>query len=454
MSYDLVIKHGLLISATDTFVADVAIAGQQIAAIGHDLRGRREIDARGLYVLPGAIDGHVHLTDPTYPPFSIPTADSFASASRAAAFGGTTTVIDFAQPAPGQSLLEALDRRQEDADGHTVIDYGLHLCLRDPDPARLAEVPAVFARGVPSFKFFMAYDGYRLDDAALLRAMEAVAAQAGLAIVHAENFDIIQMLRQRLAAQGRTGPRWHVAACPSVAEGEAVHRALALAHLAGARVLIYHQSCLEGVREIRLARQRGQAAFGEVCVQYLVLTDAVYERDDLSAEALMVSPPLRDGVHQAALWQGLAEGSLDIVSTDHNPRHPQQPAGGAPPFHPPGAAGIETRLALMHTFGVRAGRISLTRWVDACCTRPAQIFGLSRKGQLRPNCDADLVVFDPNQEVVFTPNRLHSSIDFSTYDGLRVTGFPAMTISRGEIIVEGGQFTGRPGRGRFVERSY
>ena len=168
----------------------------------------------------------------------------------------------------------------------------------------------------------------------------------------------------------------------------------------------------------------------------------------------MVSPPLRDGVHQAALWQGLAEGSLDIVSTDHNPRHRQQPASGALPFHPPGAASIETRLALMHTFGVRAGRISLTRWVDACCTRPAQIFGLSRKGQLRPNCDADLVVFDPNQEVVFTPNRLHSSIDFSTYDGLRVTGFPAMTISRGEIIVEGGQFTGRPGRGRFVERSY
>lgn len=454
MSYDLVVKHGLLISAADTVVADVAVAGEQIAAIGQDLHGRREVDARGLYVLPGAVDGHVHLTDPTYPPFSVPTADSFATASRAAAFGGTTTVIDFAQPSPGHSLLDELDRRQEDADGHSVIDYGLHLCLRDPDPARLAEVPAVFARGVPSFKFFMAYEGYRLDDAALFRAMEAVAACGGLAIVHAENFDIIQALRQRLAADGKTGPRWHVAACPSVAEGEAVNRALALACLAGARVLLYHQSCREGVRELRLAKQRGQIAFGEVCVQYLVLTDAVYARVDLSAQALMVSPPLRDAAHQAALWEGLGDGSLDIVSTDHNPRHPQPASGASPPYHPAGTASIETRLALMHTFGVRAGHLSLPRWVDACCTRPAQIFGLNRKGRLHPGCDADLVVFDPDKKVELTPANLHSAIDFSSYDGLWVTGFPVMTLSRGEIIVEGGEFTGRPGRGRFLERGY
>jgi dihydropyrimidinase len=453
MSYDLVIKHGRLVTSSDSYVADLAIAGEQIAAIGHDLHGPREIDAAGLYVLPGAVDGHVHLTDPTYPPYSIPTADSFASASRAAAFGGVTTVIDFAQPAPGQSLLDELDRRQEDADGHTVIDYGLHLCLRDPDPARLKEVPAVFARGVPSFKFFMAYEGYRLGDAALLRAMEAVAAHGGLAIVHAENFDIIQALRQRLAEQGRAGPRWHVAACPAIAEGEAVHRALALAHLAGARVLLYHQSCAEGVRELRHAKSRGQAAYGEVCVQYLALTDAVYARDDLSAQALMVSPPLRDDDHQAALWQGLADGSLDIVSTDHNPRAVQHPAG-APAFHPPGTAGLETRLALVYSLGVRAGRLSLPRWVETCCTLPAQIFGLTRKGRLQPGCDADVVLFDPEKSVTFSPGSLHSAIDFSTYDGMSVTGFPVVTLSRGEVIVSGGQFVGQAGRGRFVERSY
>ncbi|MGH2521444.1 MAG: dihydropyrimidinase [Anaerolineales bacterium] len=450
MAYDLVIKNGTLITAHETSTADVGIVGERIAAIGAGLSGEREIDARGLYVLPGAIDGHVHLTDPTYPPYSIPTADSFATASVAGAFGGVTTLIDFAQPVPGQSLLESLDRRQEDADGQTVIDYALHLNLRDPDPTRLAEVPAVFARGVPSFKFFMAYEGYRLHDVPLFRAMEAVAAHNGLAIVHAENFDIITELRQRFAAEGKTGPCWHVAACPSVAEGEAVHRALALAKLAGARVLIYHQSCAEGVRELRLAKARGQAAFGEVCVQYLVLTDEVYARDDLDAQALMVSPPLRDATHQAALWDGLAGGALDIASTDHNPRQRQM----KPLYHPPGTASIEARLALMHTFGVRKGRISLNRWVDACCTRPAQIFGLARKGQLTPNYDADIVLFDPTKQITFSPQTLHSPIDFSTYDGIAVTGFPVVTISRGEVIVENGKFVGRPGRGQFIERSY
>ena len=454
MSYDLVVKHGLVVTAGETFVADVAVTGERIAAIGHDLSGPRELEARGLYVLPGAVDGHVHLTDPTYPPYSIPTADSFATASVAAACGGVTTLIDFAQPPPGQSLLEALDRRQEDADGQTVIDYGLHLCLRDPDPARLQEFPAVIARGVPSFKFFMAYDGYRLDDAALFRAMEAVAAQGGLAIVHAENFDIIQELRRRLAAEGKTGPRWHVQACPSITEGEAVHRALALARLAGARLLIYHQSCQEGVAELRQAKADGQAVFGEVCIQYLILTDEVYAADDLRAQALMVSPPLRDPAHQAALWAGLADGALDIVSTDHNPRHVQPASDGQPAYHPAGTSSIETRLALLHTFGVRAGRLSLSRWVDTCCTRPAQVFGLARKGRLTPGADADLVLFDPNRPVTLSTRTLHSSIDFCTYDGLALMGFPVTTISRGEVIVADGRFVGRPGRGRFIERAY
>jgi len=397
VTYDLVIKHGQLITASESFVADVAISGERIIAIDADLTGQREIDARGLYVLPGAIDGHVHLTDPTYPPYAIPTADSFATGSLAAACGGVTTLIDFAQPVPGQSLLEALDHRQEDADGHTVIDYSLHLNLRDPDPARLAEIPAIFARGLPSFKFFMAYEGYRLPDIALFRAMEAVAAQEGLAIVHAENFDIIQELRRRFVLEGKTGPRWHVPACPSVMEGEAVHRALALAQLAGVRTLIYHISCAEGVRELRLAKARGQAAFGETCPQYLLLTDEVYERDDLYAQALMISPPLRDTSHQAALWQGLTDGTLDIVSTDHNPRHQQT----NPPAHPAGTASIETRLALLYTFGVKTGRLSLNRWVELCCTRPAHLFGLTCKGHLAPHYDADIVLFDPTKEVTF-----------------------------------------------------
>jgi dihydropyrimidinase len=450
MAYDLVIKNGLLITAHDSFVADLAIRGEQIAAIGQDLQGEREIDASGLYVLPGAIDGHVHLTDPTYPPFSVSTADSFSTASVAAAHGGTTTVIDFAQPRIGESLVEVLDRRQEDADGHTVIDYGLHLNLRDPDPERLKEVPAVFQRGVPSFKFFMAYEGYRLHDVALFRAMEAVASQGGLAVVHAENYDIITELRGRLQAEGKTGPRWHTAASPAIAEGQAVNHALALALLAGARALIYHQSCVEGVRELRLAKARGQECYGETCPHYLVLTDAVFERDAPETVTFMVSPPIRDVAHQAALWEGLRDGTLDIVSTDHNPRAPQ----GDPPQFLPGSSGIEPRLALGHTYGVLAGRLSLNRWVEVCCTRPAEVFGLAGKGRLAPGCDADVVLFDPARKATYSRETLHSPIDFATYDGVQVTGLPVTTLSRGRVLVEDGEFVGPPGHGRFIERGY
>jgi len=447
MTYDLVLKNGQLITEHESFVADVGVNGERIAAVGQALAGAREIDARGLYVLPGAIDGHVHLTDPTYAPLYVPTADSFATASVAGAFGGVTTVVDFAQPAAGVSLVEALERRHEDADGQTVIDYALHMTLRDPDPARLQEFPAVFARGITSFKFFMAYEGYQLDDVTLFRAMEAVAAHDGLAVVHAENYEIIKELRRRFQAEGKTGPRWHAAACPSTTESEAVHRAIALAQLAGARLLLYHQSCAEGVREIRLAKARGQPVFGEACAQYLVLTEEeILKRDALSAQALCVSPPIRDAAHQAALWEGLADGALDVVSTDHNPRHPQGSQ------HPAGTSSIETRLALVHHLGVRTGRLSLNRWVEVCCTRPAEIFGLSRKGRLAPGYDADIVLFDPTKEITFSPHTLHSPIDFCTYDGLTLTGFPVMTISRGEVIVENGQFVGQPGRGRFIER--
>lgn len=448
MSYDLVVKGGLVVTAEESFVADVGVSGERIAAIGSDLEGARELHARGLYVLPGAIDGHIHLTDPSFLPYTLPTADSFATASVAAAFGGVTTLVDFAQPDVGQPLLEELERRRSDADGETVLDYALHLNLRDPDPARLAEFPAVFERGVPSFKLFMAYEGYRLPDMAVFRAMEAVAARNGLAIVHAENEDVILELGTRLAAEGKTGPRWLRAMCPAVAEGEAVHRAIALAELAGARVLVFHISCAEGVREVRLAKERGQAVLGEATSQHLVLTDELLQDDGFHAQSLGVRPPIRDEAHQRELWRGLTDGALDIVSTDHCPRHPLETE------HPPGASGIEPRLSLVHEFGVRTGRISLERWVDVCCTAPAEVFALPRKGKLRPGYDADIVLFDPEKEVALSPQTLHSPIGFTSYEGFTVRGFPATTVSRGEVIVEGGAFVGAPGRGRFLERGY
>jgi dihydropyrimidinase len=232
-------------------------------------------------------------------------------------------------------------------------------------------------------------------------------------------------------------------------EGEAVHRALALAQLAGAKVLLFHQSCAEGVRELRQAQARGQPALGEVCIQYLALTDAEYQADTPRARSLAVSPPLRDAGHQAALWAALADGTLDLVSTDHNPRRVQ----GNPPIQPPGTSSVEVRLALLHTLGVRTGRLSRQRWVEVCCARPAEVFGLARKGRLEAGCDADLVLFDPLRQLTLTPASLHSPLDFCTYQDMVVTGFPVTTLSRGQVLVRDGHFVGRPGHGRFIPRS-
>ncbi len=447
MMYDLVVKNGTVVTANATFEADIGVHGERIAAVGERLSGKREIEARDCYVLPGAIDGHVHFTDPDYAPFYVPTADSFAVGTRAAAFGGVTTVVDFAAPAAGVPLMESLERRLKQADGQAVIDYALNLTLRDRDPARVAELPALLECGVTSVKLFMAYAGYHLDDVTLLHAMEATAARNGLAVVHAENFEVIQELERRLPVVGRTSDlRAHLAARPAVMEAEAVHRAIALAHQARVRLLLYHQTCEEGVREIRLAKVRGQAVFGEVCVAQLVYTSADYAATLARGYSLQTSPPIREAFHQTALWQGLAGGTLDIVSSDHAPLPRLAGDLGS------GPCGIEARLALVHHYGVNAGRLSINRWVEVCCTNPARVFGLSRKGALIPGYDADLVVFDPRRSFTFSTESLHSAIDYCSYDGLTVRGFPVTTISRGAVLVEDGQFVGQPGYGRFIAR--
>jgi dihydropyrimidinase len=446
VSYDLVVRGGRVVTAEGVFEADVAVRGERIAAFGRRLRGERELDAAGLYVLPGAIDGHIHLTDPTFPPYALPTADSFATASVAAAFGGVTTLIDFAQPAVGQPLLEELERRRSDADGETVLDYCLHLNLRDPDPSRLDEVAGVFAAGVTSFKLYMAYEGYRIPDDAIFRAMKEIAAHGGLAILHAENDDVIVERLRALAAEGKTGPRWLESACPPEAEGEAVHRAITMAAVAGCRLLVFHLSCEQAVAEVAAAKCRGEPVFGEATSQHLVLDQALLELNDLHAQSLSIRPPFRDARHREALWSGLRRRAIDIVSTDHCPRHPVDGS------HPAGASGIEVRLAAVHTFGVRSGAIDLPRWVEVCCTAPARVFGLARKGRLAPGADADIVLFDPERRVTLTSSALHSPIDFCSYEGIEVHGFPVTTISRGQVLVEDGRFVGTPGRGRFLAR--
>ena len=442
------ITGGLVVTAEQAVVADVAVAGERIAAIGSNLTGSVELDANGLYVIPGAVDGHVHLTDPTFPPYATLTADSFATGTRAAAFGGVTTVVDFAQPAVGQPLVDGLEQRLADAAGEAVVDYGLHINLRDPDPVRLAELPALFERGVPSVKLYMAYEGYRLPDVAIFRAMAVVGSHGGLAVLHAENDDVIGELGARLEAEGRTGPAWLAASCPPEAEAEAVHRAIVLAGLTGARLLVFHLSCAESAEEVARAKREGRDVAGEVTSHGLVLEQSALRSGDLRAQSLAVRPPIRDASQRDALWSALAAGTIDIVSSDHCPRLPRETS------HPAGVSGIEPRLALVHTFGVGTGRIDLRRWVEVCCTRPAELFGLARKGRLRPGCDADIVLFDPKRQVTLSPETLHSPLPFTSYDGVALTGYPVTTISRGEVVVADGAFVGEAGRGRFIERGY
>jgi dihydropyrimidinase len=448
VSYDLVIRGGTIVTTYDSYVADVGVSGERIAAIGNRLSGAQEIDAHGLYVLPGAIDGHVHMrTDRAVDVYD----DTFETGTIAAAFGGVTTMIDQAQVEAGTSLSDGVDRRLEEATA-SLIDYSIHVNLREASYDRVAEIPAIAARGFPSFKFFMNYETYALPDAIILAAMQQVAALNGLAIVHAEHRQIIEELERQNRAAGRIGHEWHLSARPAEFEGEATHRALALAKVAGARALIFHMTASDALRELRAARSRGQEVYGEVCPQYVLLGDEAIA-DPLSGTALRFSPPLRTAEHRDALWSALDDGTIDVISTDHGPRRRARDSDGTL-FTPPGTSGIEVRLSLFHTFGVLGGRMSLNRWVDACCSRPAVVFGLPTKGRIQVGYDADLVLFDPERELKLSHDVLHSDIDYSTYDGMTVRGLPVTTISRGDVLIEDRTLVAEPGRGKLAPRGY
>ncbi len=448
MTYDLVIRGGTVVTSHDTFVADVGVQGEVIAAIGERLTGKKEIDARGKYVIPGAIDSHVHMrTNRAHDIYD----DTFETGTIAAAFGGVTTMVDQAQVEPGTTLRDGLDSRLAEASA-ALIDYSFHVNLREASYERVAEIPAIAASGFPSFKFFMNYDTYAIPDEIIFAAMQQVAQCGGLSIVHAEHRGIIDELERQNVAAGRTGPEWHLSARPSALEGEATHRSLVLAKLAGTRVLLFHMTAAEALDELRAARSQGQEAYGEVCTQYVLLGDEDI-LDPLRGTALRFSPPLRTPEHREALWAALADGTLDVISTDHGPRRRARDADGNL-YTPPGTSGIEVRLALFHTFGVLGKRISLNRWVDACCTRPAVVCGLPTKGRIQVGYDADLVVFDPEPELTLSHDVLHSDIDYSTYDGMTLTGLPVTTISRGEVLVEDRELVAAPGRGRLAPRGY
>jgi dihydropyrimidinase len=447
LSHDLVVRGGRVIGAQGEERCDVAVDGGRISALGSGLRGRRELDAHGLYVLPGAIDGHVHMR--TERPRWV-YDDTFATGSVAAAFGGVTTFIDQAQVEPGTPLVDGLEARLAEAEGQCTVDYGIHVNLREANRERIAEIPEIVARGCPSLKLFMAYDEFRLPDALILAAMQELARVGGSAIVHAENQELIDELERGLTAEGHSDRRSQALAHHPVLEGEAVYRALAMASVAGVPLLVFHLTAADAVRELEAARARGQEVYGEVCLPFLLLGEEAYDVP-VTGPALPTGPPLRSAEHTDVLWDALGRGAIDIVSTDHGPRRSERGYDGEVAI-PPGTSGLEVRLALTHTCGVGTGRLTLERWVDACCTRPAEVFGLTRKGRLEPGYDADIVLFDPERRVTLAAADLHSAVDHSTYEGWEVTGAPVVTIVRGEVVVADGELQAEPGHGRFVAR--
>jgi dihydropyrimidinase len=456
---DLVIANGTLVTAESMVRADLGVRGGRIAAIGIGLAapdpsgnsGPRIVDATGMLVLPGAVDEHVHLQMPVG---EFSSSDDFNTGTVAAACGGTTTVIDFVEPAPGQPLVEALAKRRTEADGQAVVDYGLHMTLSRADDDTLAQIPACIEAGTASFKIYMAYEGLRLDDGELLRALSALHGYGGRVLVHAENhFAIVYLVAQALAA-GRTGPENHPQTRPALLEAEAVHRLLALASISEAPLMVAHLSCALGLEAVRAARARGQTVWVETCPQYLLLDEQEYQRPGFEGAKFVMAPPPRTEGDRSALWAGLAAGEVDTVATDHCPFfYETQKTRGRENFSriPGGAPGIETRLALLYTHGVRSGRISAQRWVEVCCTAPARRFGLApRKGTLAVGADADIVVFDPEREVVLTAESLHQNVDYCPYEGWVVRGYPVMVFSRGSVLVRDGQFVGQQGNGMFL----
>lgn len=450
---DLVIRGGTIVTADGVYQADIGIDGEQIALIGQQLDGARVIDATGRYVLPGAVDVHVHMELDLD---TVISSDSFATGTMAAACGGTTTIIDFAQSERQRSLRDTLAERRGLADPQVAIDYGLHIAVLDAEPTTLAEIPELIGLGCPTFKLYMAYDSSWLDDGQIFEILRTLSECGGLPIVHCENHHTIKRLIAQFRSQDKRAPRFHPLTRPATMEGEATARLLAIAQITDCPAYVVHVSCGEAASAIAAARARGQRAYGETCPQYLTLTEREYLQPGFQGAKFVMSPPLRTREDQQALWHHLAQGTLQVVATDHCPFfYRGQKTLGLEDFSmiPGGAPGVETRLTLMHQYGVQRGKLSLSQWVDACCTQPARLFGLApRKGQIAVGSDADLVIFDPNQVVTLAARRLHQHVDYTPYEGFEVQGYPQHTIARGELIVENGEFVGRTGRGRFLMR--
>lgn len=452
----LLIKGGKCVSGKTVFSADVLVDDGKITAIGSHFssKARDILDASGCYVLPGGIDVHVHMPWPTGSYVSL---DDIRSGTLAAAHGGVTTVIDFAIPEEKDNLASVLERKLAEARSNAWVDYSFHLNIRGELSGMLEEIPDLVARGFPSFKIFMAYEGFRLEDQHLLRVMESIKSANGILDVHAENGLLADYLTDKLLSEGKLAPANFAESRPTICEVEAVQRILAYQRTVGNRLHIHHVSTAEGAKLIGKAGREGMPVTGETCPHYLLFSDDDYRGNPIKAASLICAPAIKSAQDQTGLWLALAGGSLSVLATDHCPYSNSQKVAHLENFAliPGGMAGVETRLPLIFSEGVLKGRISIERFVEVWATGPAQAMGLfPRKGIIAVGSDADLVILNPDQKTILKSSHLHMNSDCLPYEGWEVSGFPLTTVLRGKILVDKGkQVVSEPG-GALIPRYF
>jgi dihydropyrimidinase len=459
-TFDTIIRGGRISTASDTFHCDIGIRHGRIAALGEDLgEAERVIDVQGKWVLPGGIDSHVHISQPSGE--GIRMADDFESATRSAALGGNTTVLPFCLQESGVPLRQSVQAYHAMAEGACYTDISFHLIISDPTEQVLGqELPALVGDGYTSFKVFMTYEGLALSDLELLKVMAVARETRALVMVHAENYDVIRFLTEQLEQAGRTAPRFHATSRPVIAEREATYRAISLAELSDVPLMVVHVSNREAMEEIRRAQQKGLKIFGETCPQYLTLTEQDLDGLNMEGAKYVCSPPPRDAASQEACWEGLQQGVFSVFSSDHCPFRYDDPQGKLAPkgrtrvrWVPNGIPGVGARLPILFSEGVIAGRIDINRFVALTATNHARTYGLyPRKGTIAVGADADIAIWDPQIEQVLTHAMLDDGSDYTPYEGMKITGWPVITLVRGEIVARNGRIEARKGHGTYLKR--